>query len=241
MPSEDPVCQSVRAALEHDPRVNMHRHPIQLSCERGVLTMEGELGDVAEKKVALELAAATSGVDGIVDRLHVTPASPMGDGEIRARLCAMLLEECALENCAIRYVERGQVHDLRKGSPELSGWIEVRVEQGVVTLDGDVPSLAQKRLAGAFAWWIPGTRDVVNGLGVVPPEQDSDDEIVDATRLVLERDPFLDATRIHVTSEGAVVTLSGTVSSPAQAQMAERDAWCIFGVDRVVPRLVVVR
>jgi len=31
------------------------------------------------------------------------------------------------------------------------------VEDGVVTLNGRVPSLSHKRLAGALAWWNPGS------------------------------------------------------------------------------------
>ena len=51
---------------------------------------------------------------------------------------------------------------------------------GVVTLNGEVPSLSHKRLAGVLAWWVPGTRDVINGLEEVPPEEDNDDELIDA-------------------------------------------------------------
>jgi osmotically-inducible protein OsmY len=54
------------------------------------------------------------------------------------------------------------------------GAIELRVENGVVTRAGEVPGLDYKRLAGLLAWWVPGSRDVINGLGVTPPEQDSD-------------------------------------------------------------------
>ena len=48
----------------------------------GVLLLEGELENIAAKKLALEHAAAVGGVIGIVDRLRITPATPMGDGEI---------------------------------------------------------------------------------------------------------------------------------------------------------------
>ncbi|MFL5353464.1 BON domain-containing protein [Archangium sp.] len=37
------------------------------------------------------------------------------------------------------------------------------MSDGVVTLDGDINSLAARRLAGVPAWWVPGVRDVVHG------------------------------------------------------------------------------
>ena len=38
-------------------------------------------------------------------------------------------------------------------------------------LNGRMPGLASKRLAGVLAWWVPGARDVVNGIAVEPPRK----------------------------------------------------------------------
>ena len=115
--------------------------------------------------------------------------------------------------------------------------IDVMVNDGVVTLDGQVSSLSHKRLAGVLAWWVPGSRDVVNGLEVVPVQEDSDDEIAEAVKLVLEKDPLINAYRIRVTVRADVVTLEGLVVNNAESEMAEMDAWYVSGVDRVVNRL----
>ena len=37
----------VHAALEREPRVNIHRHPIRIASADGVVTLEGEVADVA--------------------------------------------------------------------------------------------------------------------------------------------------------------------------------------------------
>ncbi|HXJ34045.1 MAG TPA: hypothetical protein VMS22_08385 [Candidatus Eisenbacteria bacterium] len=37
-----------------------------------------------------------------------------------------------------------------------------------------------------LGWWVPGSRDVVNDLEVVPFQADSDDEITDAVRSALD-------------------------------------------------------
>jgi osmotically-inducible protein OsmY len=75
----------------------------------------------------------------------------------------------------------------------------------------------------------------------MPPEDDSDDEIADAVRLVLEKDPFVDATQIRVGVRRSVVTLAGLVPSEPEREMAEFDAWYVFGVDGVQNRIEVRR
>ena len=86
---------------------------------------------------------------------------------------------------------------------------------------------------------MPGSRDVVNGLGVEPVEEDNDDEVSDAARLVLEKDPYVDASRIRVTTRDFVVTLEGLVPSESERDMAEQDVWWVFGVDGVENRIEV--
>lgn len=237
---ETEVTTALMAALEREPRVNLHRDQIRVQYDAGVATLSGEVADIAAKRLTLELAAALPAVTGIIDRLHTRPAEPMGDGAIADHLQRALTRDSSFDDCGIyRTVGdvRTAVRETASGPP--SWWLEFRVEEGVVTLDGDVPSLSHKRLAGALAWWIPGSRDVINGLGVEPPEEDSDDEILDALRLVFDKDPLLDATQIRASSVHSVVTLQGVVTSDAQKHMADFDAWAIFGVDKVVNRIEV--
>jgi osmotically-inducible protein OsmY len=113
------------------------------------------------------------------------------------------------------------------------------VQDGVVTLTGGVPGLTSKRLAGAIAWWVPGVRDVVNGIAVDPPEDDGPDVIVEAVRVVLEKDPFVNASQVRVSALGTTVRLFGLVPSESEKDAAERDAWCIFAVDKVINEIQV--
>ena len=123
---------------------------------------------------------------------------------------------------------------------DASGDILASVKDGVVTLDGWVISLSHKRLAGVLAWWVPGCRDVVDGLDVLPPEQDNDDEVSDALSLVLEMDPMIPHPgQIRIHTDHYVVTLDGLVGSQTEKDRAEQDAWCLFAVDKVVNRLAV--
>jgi len=237
--SAESILDHVRTVLRGEPVIDWEAHPIALSLDdAGVVTLEGEVGDVAAKKLALERAAASAHITAVVDRLHVAPAVRMEDGAILDHACHALLGEPALFECSLRRSHGGHMETLQQ-PPSARGVIEIRVEDGIVTLDGEVPSLSHKRLAGVLAWWVPGSRDVVNGLEVAPPEDDNPDELADAVRLVLEKDPFVDAAQLHVIVDGTLVTLEGLVPTSGEADMAERDVWCIFGVDRVVNRIVV--
>ncbi len=239
MTDKERILKAVRAAFERERRINLHRYPIKMDYNEGTLTLEGEVENIAAKKLAMELAVAVPGVDGIVDRLHVEPAERRTDGAILDAVRDALLQESALESCTIQIKSKGKVETVRESRYQPHGVIQVSVTDGVVLLDDHVTNLAQKRLAGVLVWWVPGSRDVINGMEVVPPEEDNDDEVTDAVRMVLEKDPFLNADQIRVRTRDDVVTLDGLVRTETQKQMAENDAWYVFGVDRVVNHLQV--
>jgi hypothetical protein len=97
--------------------------------------MEGELADVAAKRRASRF---------IIDRLHVPPATPMKDGTIRDLLRDALLDEPALSHCRVREFVKGDLRPVRD-PPAATGTLDIRVEDRVFTLDGDLTGLEQKR------------------------------------------------------------------------------------------------
>lgn len=235
---KDAIIKAVRAAFEREPRINLHRYPVNTDFgDDGVLTLEGEAENIAAKKLSIELAIAVPGVRGIVDRLHVAPATRMGDGAVLDAVRDALLQEPILQNCTIRCKHKGRVETAREVLVEPHGVIDVSVRDGVVLLDDHVTSLTQKRIAGVLAWWVPGSRDVINGMEVAPPQEDSDDEVAKAVRYVLEKNPFVKSDRIRVSVRNFVVTLEGSVPTDVQKKMAEFDAWYVFGVDKVANKL----
>jgi osmotically-inducible protein OsmY len=237
MRKEEQIVNAVAAALEREKQVNLHISPLQLEFVDGVLTMQGEVEHIMAKKRAREVAAAIAGVTGIVDRVHLAPAEKMADGEIRERVCKALLSEEMLGSCAIWAIVKGKAEVVREMDLGVDGSIDVEVQDGIVILNGAVSNLTAKRLAGVLAWWVPGSRDVVNGIEEVPSEEDSPDEVIDAVRLVLEKDPFVNASQIKVSCANDWVTLDGLVKNESVRQLAEADAWYVFGVDGVTNRL----
>lgn len=228
------VIKQVIAALERDVRVNLHRSPIQVDFSDGLVVLSGEVEDIVTKRTAVEVAVSVSEVYGVGDRLRVAPAQRLGDGEVRDNVRRFLLEEPALMTCAFKMKDKDSIVLKRQAPPEGCGEITLTVEEGVVHLDGHVCSLEHKRLAGVLAWWAPGSRDVINGLAVIPPQDGTDDEITDAVRLALEKDPLIaDAGQIRVNTRAGVVLLQGYVPTEEERKSAEADAWYVFGVTGV--------
>ena len=105
---------------------------------------------------------------------------------------------------------RGEDLILIQGAPEVAdGSVELEVADDIVTLNGILPSLTGKRLAGVLAWWVPGVRDEVNGIAVEPFEEEAPILLEEAVRLVLEKDPFVDPSQIRVGAGERTITWPG--------------------------------
>ena len=239
MNPREAITRQVHALLERETRIKLHRHPVAIHNADGVVVLDGELPDVAAKKLALELAASVRGVDGVVDRLRVRPGERRGDGAVRDSLVRRLCAEREFANCTIRWRANGRVETARLVEADAIGEIEIAVSDGVILLEGRVISQSHRRFAGVLGWWTPGCRDVVNALAVQPEHEDTDEELADVLHIVLEADPMVDPSFIRANCRGKTVTLEGAVSTERQKSRAELDAWALFGVERVVNRLEV--
>jgi osmotically-inducible protein OsmY len=58
-------------------------------------------------------------------------------------------------------------------------------------------------------------------------------------RLVLEKDPFVNADQLRLGVRNAVVALDGFVPTADERDMAEYDAWYVFGVGDLINRIEV--
>jgi osmotically-inducible protein OsmY len=244
MNPREAITRHIHGLLERERRINLHRFPIQISNADGVAVLEGEVGDIAAKKLALELAGSVPGVRGVVDRLRVAPGSRpgegrRGDGEIRDSLARRFLEQPEFRNCTLRLHTNERDQLLREANGDGVGDVEISVSDGVIVLEGRVISQPHRLFAGVLAWWTPGRRDVINALEVQPSYEERDDEVAEALRLVLEADPEIDATQVRPACREWVVTLDGNVPTEEQKRRAEMDAWYLSGVDRVINNLQV--
>lgn len=218
MTEKDPV-KTLRAALTDKLHIDLRENPIDVRIEGDSVVIEGTVERVAQKKRTLFIAMGLDGVSGVIDRLRVRPAKRMTDDEIRDHLERAFSEEPTLDPSVI--------------NAEVTG--------GIVDLEGQVGSLSHKRFCGVLAWWVPGAIEVINSLEVVPPEEDSPEEVKDALGIVLDKDRLVDASSITASVKDWVVTLEGTVRGEAEKLAAEDDAWYIWGVNDVANNIKVIK
>jgi osmotically-inducible protein OsmY len=127
-------------------------------------------------------------------------------------------------------------HDVRIDSSQAS----VNVVDGIVYLNGSLPTYSQKLTAAQDTRRIKGVLDVVNNLTVNPPRVWNDQEIRDTIRANLARDVRIESpANIYVAVTNGVVTVSGTVLTYDQKTAAADDAWAAPGVVDVVNDIVV--
>lgn len=121
--------------------------------------------------------------------------------------------------------------------------ITVDVDNGVVTLKGNVYGMFQKRIAEIDATQVMGVLDVNNNLEVtyagiikVPP----DVEIAERIRNIIMWDQDLNSFEINVKINKGIVTLSGNVNSYWKKYYAEDIASNVMGVIGVINQIVIV-
>ena len=111
------------------------------------------------------------------------------------------------------------------------------IHDGGIALSGQLESFTHMRLAEVLMWWTEGCQFVDNKLEIVPPEQDNDNEITDAVRMVLEKDPLVHDSQLLAGTSGGIVVLNGSVASEEEKKLAILDAWYVPGVADVVDRI----
>jgi osmotically-inducible protein OsmY len=108
--------------------------------------------------------------------------------------------------------------------------VGVSAHEGVVTLQGIVPTFRQKWLAERAARHLPSVRAVANDLEVARPDLMIDAVIAQAVADAIERDPAVPTGRVKATVRHGWVTLMGTTTWPFQRAAAERTVAQVPGV-----------
>lgn len=230
------IVRAVRAAVRADERLEGGLRRLEVACDDGTVSLGGEVPDVATKKIVARLAASTRGVRWVDDGMRVSAGCQMSDEAIAAELCARLAGEPTLRACALR-MRAGNMERSLRAAEHPQGDITVAVDDGSVSLLGELPSWHARRIAGALAWWVAGVRDVHNWLGVPMSAPDDDASLAASIRVVLARDPRIEAATIDVSVHEGVATLGGTASSEKERGLIESDAWMVDGVVDVVDEM----
>lgn len=237
--TQDELRKKLTAALARDTRINLHEWPIDIEINKDSVVLKGSLANIMAKKVALLTAQQVTRGRNVVDQLRIVPAEHKEDAELREEVIKVLLEESALTECSLQVQENKNLTTIRQVSKEPGGLIKIGVQQGAVTLTGHVISLSHSRLAEVLTWWTSGCEIVDNQLDVIPEEEDTDDEICDAVRIVLEKDPVVPAIQLVVTVKNGIVTLDGLVANQEEKKFAVFDVWYLSGVKDVIDQIKV--
>lgn len=201
--------------LAWDPAVDARN--VGVTVDEGVVTLTGHLGSFAEKHAVERAVRRVAGVRGIAMEVDVTlPASHQrSDSEIAlAAAAALRLNSLVPENK-----------------------VQVEVENGWVTLTGEVDWGYQFASAEQSIRPLPGVRGLYNRITIKPRVDVSD--IGTQITAALARQAAREARHIDIKVEGGVVTLSGKVHSMAEHDAAVGVAFSTKGVSHVVDHLQV--
>lgn len=216
MTAELQLQQRVADELAFDPTVNGAH--IGISVRGGVVTLSGHVESYAEKRAAERVVLRVKGVTAVAQELEVRlpEDKKILDDEIAQRAIRILAWDVLVPECAIT----------------------VKVEHGVVTLEGLVDMGYQRKEAEADIRRLSGVKGVINLLNVRPRPRADD---VRASVLgAFERNAELEAKRITVDALGAKIVLGGSVSHWAEKQEAERAAWSVPGVTAVENHIAII-
>jgi osmotically-inducible protein OsmY len=205
----------VLSELAWDPAV--HAQAIDVTVKDGLVALSGHLGTYAEKRAVEKAVRRVTGVRGLALDLDVqlAPEHRRTDSDIaRAALAALQWHA---------WVPHERLH--------------VQVEDGWVTLTGQVDWHYQLASAEQCIRPLLGVRGITNRITVKSPVTESEvsRQIVGA----LTRHAQREANRIEVDVQGSVVTLAGTVDSLPEHDAVVAVANATRGVSRVVDHLAI--
>jgi osmotically-inducible protein OsmY len=216
MISEHQLRQDVLDELDFEPSVNAAH--IGVGVNAGVVTLTGFVSSYREKLAAERAARRVKGVKAIAEGIEVRLPSDKktADDEIAGRAVDIL--------------------KWRVGFP--ADRISIKVENGIVSLTGDVDWQFQKTEAEAAVHHLSGVVGVVNLVRVRATVHDS--EVKEKIQKALQRSAELDASRITVHAEGGgKVVLGGKVHAWYERDLAEQAAWAAPGVTAVVDHILI--
>jgi len=117
--------------------------------------------------------------------------------------------------------------------------INVTAVKGLVTLRGTVQSYRRKLAAIENVESVPGCRNIVDGITVVPCVAVPDDEIAESVRNALDAHADITKEVITVSVRGGIVTLEGRVAGTWERALARDIALGVRGVGDVKDMLLV--
>lgn len=181
---------------------------IKIATENGIVTLTGTTDDILTKLRAARIATSVKGVRSVVNEITVETDKPDS------------------------MVEK-DVEDALLSDPATDKWeINSSVENGIVTISGSVDSWQEKQLVEKVVRGVDGVRGIINNVSINYAELRTEDEIKNDVRSALAWNTRIEDGLVEISVDQQTVTLSGSVGSLYEKNMAISNAY-VTGVDEV--------
>jgi len=183
---------------------------IDVEVNDGVAILNGKVPHILAKDKAKKVAMATKGIQAVVDRITVEPVD-ISQEQLKRKVRTALINDPVAE----------------------SGELDFTINNGMVTLAGLVESWQEKFLIGRVVKGVLGVTRVVNNLEVDYERFRPDAEIQAEVEAAIQNDVRLRTSTILVDVDESIVTMSGTVGTLAEKEIATHFGWTA-GVSEVI-------
>jgi osmotically-inducible protein OsmY len=215
MKTDSEIRDDVINELRWDPQIT-NPDAIGVAVTDGAVTLTGDISTYAEKLAAARAAERVYGVKAVANELQVKlPGAPRDDSDIATAIAHVL--EWNVQ------VPEGRVH--------------ARVQNGWVTLDGEVDYDYQRREVERMVRQVRGVIGVTDTITLKPPA--SPQKVQEVIEDAFKREAEVDARHISVEVSDHTAKLYGHVHSLHEASAARAAAAAAPGVATVESHLLV--
>ena len=215
MRTDAEIKRDVETELRWNPAIDAT--DIAVAVKDGVVTLTGFVKSYSQKWEAEEAAKSVAAVAAVAN-------------DIEVRLPNM-------DKRPDPEIARDAVNAIKTQLPTTADHIRVIVQNGWVTLEGDVEWQYQRNLAEMAVTRIKGVMGVYNQIQVKPRLAPTD--VKRKIEEALKRSAEVEAKNITVEVDDGEVTLKGTVHSWVERKEVEKAAWQAPGVTKVHNKLTV--
>lgn len=216
MRTDTDLKRDISDELKWEPSVG--EREIGMAVKNGVVTLTGYVQSYAEKYAAERAVERIHGVKALANELQVKlPTS-------------LIRSDTEIAHAAVSAMQWDiQVPD---------DHIKAVVQNGWITLEGDVEWQYQRSAAERSVRNLTGVKGVSNLISVKPKKPRAN-EVSQKIKNALKRQAEVDADRILVESHDGRIVLKGTVRSFAEKEEAELAAWSAPGVTNVEDQIAI--